>query len=204
MQDKPINKKIEEKILKYLDKNLKKYDLVMVHDYGHGLITKKMINILEKKSKFLSVNAQINAGNLGYNLVTKYNKAEYYCLDLDEARKALHDKHTPNENIPNLLLNKVVGKNIAVTMGAKGSLSKNKNRPIFHMPSFSNMTVDTMGAGDAYYILSAPVLHISKSIELSALIGNLAGAIKIGIPGHTKKINKSFFMETLNSFLKTE
>ena len=47
MQDKPINKTVENKISNYLNKNLKKYDLVIVHDYGHGLITKKLINILK-------------------------------------------------------------------------------------------------------------------------------------------------------------
>ena len=41
MYDKPIDRIIEKKIINYLDKNLKKYDLVIVHDYGHGLITKK-------------------------------------------------------------------------------------------------------------------------------------------------------------------
>ncbi len=72
------------------------------------------------------------------------------------------------------------------------------------MPAFSNIAVDTIGAGDAYYILSSLVLYLSKSIELSALAGNVAGAIKIGIPGLSKKITKNNFVNTLSTLLKTE
>ena len=57
---------------------------------------------------------------------------------------------------------------------------------------------------DFYYILSSLVLYLSKSIELSALAGNVAGAIKIGIPGLSKKIKKTNFVNTLKTFLKTE
>ena len=204
MYDKPIDRIIEKKIINYLDKNLKKYDLVIVHDYGHGLITKKMIDALESKSKFLCVNAQINAGNKGYNLITKYNGASYYCLDISEARMAVHDKYISNEEILDLLFSKTGGKNITVTMGAQGSLSRKRNNISYHMPAISNIAVDTIGAGDAYYILSSLFLYLSKSIELSALAGNVVGAIKIGIPGLSKKITKNNFINTLKTFLKTE
>ena len=204
MIDKPVDKSIEKKISNYLNKNLKKYDLVIVHDYGHGLITKKMIDILESKSKFLCVNAQINAGNKGYNLITKYNGASYYCLDIAEARMAVQDKYISNEKMLDLLFKKTGGKNITVTMGAKGSLSRKRNNTSYHMPAFSNIAIDTIGAGDAYYILSSLVLYLSKSTELAALAGNIAGSIKIGIPGLSKKIQKTNFVNTIKTFLKTK
>ena len=75
MNDNPINKFIENKIDKYLNKNLKNYDLVLVHDYGHGLLTKKIINTIQNKAKYLCINAQLNARKQGYNLITKYKKA---------------------------------------------------------------------------------------------------------------------------------
>ena len=49
-----------------------------------------------------------------------------------------------------LLFKKTGGKNITVTMGAKGSLSRKRNNTSYHMPAFSNIAVDTIGAGDAY------------------------------------------------------
>ncbi len=76
----------------------------------------------------------MNAGNKGYNLITKYQKAKYYCLDIDEARMAVHDKNCIDKEVPNLLMEKLNAINLAVTTGWNGSISTSKNKPIFHMP----------------------------------------------------------------------
>ena len=127
MDDHPINKTIENKIYKFLRTNLYKYDVVIVNDYGHGLFTKKIVNVLCSKSNFLAVNAQINAGNKRYNLISKYNKASYYCLTLDEARMAISDKHAKIGEIPKLILNITKGKHVVITLGSKGSIAYTKN-----------------------------------------------------------------------------
>ena len=54
-----------------------------------------------------------------------------------------------------------------------------------------------MSAGDSYYALSAPVLLLSNSIQLAALAGNLAGAIKVGVSGLDDTINKEVFLDKL-------
>ena len=41
--------------------------MVIVSDYGHGLISKKSAQIICKKSKYLAVNAQLNASNVGFH-----------------------------------------------------------------------------------------------------------------------------------------
>ena len=69
-----IDANLEKKILKYLENNLKKYDLVIVNDFGHGLLTKKIRN-LQKFSKYLALNCQTNSSNNGYNFITKYQRA---------------------------------------------------------------------------------------------------------------------------------
>ena len=37
--------------------------MVVVSDYGHGLISKKNAQLICKKSKYLALNAQVNAAN---------------------------------------------------------------------------------------------------------------------------------------------
>ncbi len=202
MKDDPLSKNNEKKIFNYLQHNLSKYDFVMVNDYGHGLLTKKIINIICKKSKFLAVNAQINAGNRGFNLITKYKGASYYCVDIDEARFALQDKYLKTNEIPSSILKMTKGKNITITMGHKGSVSHLTKNKTFYMPSFTNVVVDTMSAGDAYFALSSMLIYLSKSVELSAFVGNLGGAITVGVPGCVP-IEKSKFFETLNVLFKT-
>ena len=77
MKDDPISSIYEKKVINFLNKNLNKYDLVIVTDFGHGFISEKMINIIRKKSKFLCVNAQSNSANYGFNIISKYTKANY-------------------------------------------------------------------------------------------------------------------------------
>ena len=202
MDDRLISKEIENKIYKFLNNNLHKYDVVIVNDYGHGLFTKKIIDILCLKSNFLAVNAQINAGNKGYNLINKYKRASYYCLTLDEARMAISDKHANINDIPQRILNLTKGKFVTITLGSKGSISATKKKYSFSMPAFTKTTVDTMGAGDAYFAMSAPVLYLTKSIELTSLIGNIAGAIHVGIAGLKYPLNRLKLLQYCNTLLK--
>ncbi len=199
MNDEFIDKSIEDQILKYLDNNLADYDLVIVQDYGHGLITEQIISKLIDKAKFLAVNAQINSGNFGYNLITKYHGAAYYCLDLPEARMAVNSKYMDPETILQQLLDITKGQFVAMTMGKEGSISCNSSGDICHSPALENegKIVDTMSAGDSYYALSAPVLLLSNSIQLAALAGNVAGAMKVGVSGMHDLIDKKVFLDKL-------
>ena len=202
MEDNPISKKTEIKILKFLNKNIKKYDLVIVNDYGHGLLTKKIIEKICKKSKYLAVNVQINAGNQGYNLVTKYKKAKYYSLDIEEAKRVTNNKNMQPKEVPGDILKLTGGKNVALTMGAQGSIScNNRSKKLFYLPSFTNVIVDTMSAGDAYFVISSMMLYLSKSLKISSFIGNLAGAITVGVAGCVP-IDKSKFIQTINTHFK--
>ena len=106
MNDTPIKNSYENKILKLLNNKLGFYDIVLVNDYGHGLMTEKIRKLIERKSKFLSLNCQINAGNEGFNLITKYNKADNICIDLEEAKKAINMKYINIQKIPEELLRK--------------------------------------------------------------------------------------------------
>ena len=89
-----VDKKNEKKILNYLRKNIKKFDHVIVHDFGHGLFTNKIIKFVQNNSKFLSINTQTNSSNIGYNYITKYSKADYISIDEPEARLALQDNYS--------------------------------------------------------------------------------------------------------------
>lgn len=201
MNDNPINLKDENKIIKILKRDLKKYDMVIVNDYGHGLITPNIISVLEKNSKFLAVNAQINAGNQGYNLITKYKKADYYCIDLEEAKKAINIKNIDYKMVPNLISKKINGKYISITLGSNGSITKKKNGDCFQFPAFTNIIVDTMSAGDTYFVTSAMLIYLTKSIKLASFIGNLCGSMQVGLKGCVS-INKDILYQNINSFFK--
>ena len=51
MIDKPISNLDEKKLFSYLVNNLK-FDLVIVNDFGHNLLTPKTIKFIEKIQNF--------------------------------------------------------------------------------------------------------------------------------------------------------
>ena len=59
---------------------------MIVVDYGHGLLSHEAIGILSSGSKFLAVNAQANAGNLGYHTISMYPRADYVTMTEGEIR----------------------------------------------------------------------------------------------------------------------
>src|SRR5439155_20583299 len=74
------------------------YDAVVVTDFGHGAITPALIGQLNRK-EYVAVNAQTNAANVGFNLITKYPRADYIVIDEPEARLAACDRFGPIEAI---------------------------------------------------------------------------------------------------------
>ena len=60
----------------WVESKIAGYDAVIVNDFGHGMIDSRLVDIVCRKSKFLAVNAQTNSANRGFNLITKYPRAD--------------------------------------------------------------------------------------------------------------------------------
>ena len=94
-------------IEEWLSINLEKYDIVLVADFGHGLVRKKTAKLISDQAKFLCINVQTNSYNRGFNLITKYDSANFACVDGPEARLALADNVNSIENISSQILKKL-------------------------------------------------------------------------------------------------
>ena len=195
-----IDKQTEEKILNYLKKNIKKFDHVIAHDFGHGLLTKKIISYIQANSKFLSLNTQTNSTNIGYNYITKYSKANYIAIDEPEARLALQDNYSSINKLFYKLRKKIKFKSASITWGNHGTQVFD-GKKVYFAPALSGRPVDTLGAGDAYFAISSLCSKADNNGEIIAFIGNIAGALKIGYLGHRKYINKTELLNYAKSFL---
>ena len=201
MKDNPINGICEKKVINFLNKNLKRYDLVIVTDFGHGFISDKMIDNIRKKSKFLCVNAQSNSANYGFNLISKYKKMNYGCIDLPEAKLAIKNKFKNPEDIALAEIPKVIKSDtFALTLGKNGSLIRNKKK-IFSLEALNNNIIDTMGAGDAFFVITSLYVYKKFTIDEVALIGNCAGSLKVNILGHEKRIEKEDLLTMIKTIL---
>lgn len=194
-----------DKLINKLETNIKKYDLVILSDFGHGFFSKKLSDFLIKNSKYISINAQTNAGNRGYNLITKYRKASVICIDEPELRLALKNKNDPVSKIVPKLFKKINVKKIVVTRGKKGIEIFEKNNGklnVFNLPGFETNPIDTIGAGDAVFGIASLLSSVKCDIKIISFISNLIGAMTTRVLGHEKSIEKNEILKALEYSLK--
>ncbi len=193
---------ISQKVCKYLNKVLREYDLVIAADFGHGFITRDIVEVLCKRSKFLAVNTQTNSANMGFNLITKYKRADYVCIDEPEIRLAMQDKFQDLEGLIIKLRNTLHCSKIIVTRGHEGAMAYEKKKNIISVPIFSEKIVDRLGAGDAFLSVTAPVVLGNYPLEVAGFIGNAVGAMAVLIVGNKSPIEPVSLFKFIKTLLK--
>lgn len=172
-----------------LAEQIDKYDIVILCDFGHGLIDQEVIDIIEKNAKFLAVNCQTNSSNYGMNLITKYKRADIFALDQKELKLALSD-YTKTENECLVELSKHFGSQGWLTRGSAGALAVTKDGELLHCPAFTLKVKDTIGAGDAFFTLASIFAGVGAPIEVGNFMGNIAGALAANIVGNKTSVDK--------------
>ncbi|MAG02094.1 hypothetical protein CMI42_02050 [Candidatus Pacearchaeota archaeon] len=188
----------EEKIKKTIDQASSEFDLIIVADFGHGMITQGIIDQLSKFTGCLSINCQLNGGNMGYNFITKYNRADFVSLNDKEIRLPLQIKDpTKTESAIVELSKRLQGSRINTTLGKKGMVYYDTNN--FHrFPSFTLEPLDTIGSGDAVFCLTSLLVCKGIEPELIPFFGNCMGALSTRIFANRRNIDST----ELNRFVK--
>jgi rfaE bifunctional protein nucleotidyltransferase chain/domain len=178
-------------------------DVTVVTDFGHGLIGASAVDTLAASSRFLAVNTQSNSANMGYNLITKYPRADFVCIDAPEARLAVSDRLSSVGDIAQRLLADAIDTpRIIVTHGKHGCVAHERGGPVHSIPAFARKVVDTVGAGDAFFAIAAPLAAAGGDIDRIGFIGNVVGALKVEIVGHRRSIDKPSLVKALTGLLK--
>lgn len=174
---------------------LQEADVTAVTDFGHGFITRAMLHTLGKQP-FLAVNAQTNSANIGFNLITKYERADYVVVDEPEARLAAQDRDSSLEDIL-VRLSRGKYRKMVITRGNRGAVGWCEQYGYHESKAFTDKVVDTMGAGDAFFAVTAPMAKTGSIMDLLT-IGNAAGALKTQIVGHRTAVTKQRLIQFLN------
>jgi rfaE bifunctional protein nucleotidyltransferase chain/domain len=203
MNDEPLNSELQVEIDAAIAEKVGDYDVVICADFGHGLVGRSSIDILTSASQFLAVNTQSNSANLGYNLITKYPRADYICIDAPEARLAVSDRISTVGDIARRLLgDRVDCPKIIVTQGRHGCVTYERDGIVHTIPAFAKNVVDTVGAGDAFLSVTAPLVAAGGAIHQVGFIGNVVGALKVQIVGHRRSIDKPSLVKAITGLLK--
>ena len=189
MSEEIINGKVEAKIIAYLKKELPHYDMVVVNDYGQGLLTSKIIRLICRRARFLALNVQANSANFGFNVVTKYPRADFIVMDEQELRLATHDKFSDLAKLAKRIARKLDCQELVVTRGPYGSLGVAQKSGIAISPALSTTIVDRVGAGDAFFAIAGAAAAVGFDINLVSFLGNVASALKLQTVGNRTSID---------------
>ena len=203
MDDKLLNEKEEKIFEKLLLKEIKKHDCVIVSDYGHGLITKKLAKILCEKSKFISLNAQSNASNIGYHSIQKYKNVDCVVMNENELRHELRNKSDKINLLTKKLsqLNNI--ENLIITKGLDGAILYNsKKNKFYNCPAFASKVVDKVGAGDSMLSIISLLLNQKFDSVISLFLSSIAAAFTVEEMSNKVPISKVKLLKYLNHIVK--
>lgn len=202
MNDRPVSGRLEEEIVGWLEAEIPKYDLVLVSDFGHGLMTERIIRTVQRLAPRLAVNAQANAANMGFNMITKYEKPHFVCLDETEARLTMQDKFGEMEDVATGLFRRLGVECLVVTLGKRGAVGISRRDGLSLTPIFSTKIVDTVGAGDAVFSFVALCFASGCPLDLLTFIGNAVGALKVQIVCNKKSVEKHELFQFIGAMLQ--
>jgi rfaE bifunctional protein kinase chain/domain/rfaE bifunctional protein nucleotidyltransferase chain/domain len=177
-------------------------DVVIVTDYGHGMIGPEAVELLCTEAPFLAINTQVNAGNRGFNTVSKYSRADYICVSEQEIRLEVRNRLERLEDIVEKISKSMSCDNILITRGEKGSLVYNAKEGFSEIPAFRSHTVDRVGAGDAVFGLTSLCVAQNAPMEMVGYIGNVIGAQAVGTVGNREAIDRVQLEKSITHMLK--
>ena len=201
MDDSLLNKEQDKELCAHFRAQLSNYDLVVISDFGHGAISRYMIDILARNAPFLAVNTQSNAGNRGFNTITKYPRADYVSLAEHEIRLEMRDMEGRLFPMIRKLSQDMSSRHFVVTRGKKGCMLTDRQGSLFQVPSFPRNVVDRVGAGDNFFVMTSLLSAVDAPGELLGFAGNVVGSLAVSVMGNKKSIDKSSVMEYIQQLL---
>jgi rfaE bifunctional protein nucleotidyltransferase chain/domain len=198
LDDIPLDERTEKSFHARLTRELPRHDLVVVNDFGHGLMTPRLRAAVCASRKFLALNTQSNSANNGFNAVTKYSHADYVAIDELELRVAARDKYGAIPDLAAAIRRQLKAGQFLVSRGRLGSFVLS-SCGWHESPALALRIVDRMGAGDALFAVTSPCAFRRVPPDLLCFIGNCVGALAVEIVGNRDPIEPV----TLFKFIKT-
>jgi cytidyltransferase-like protein len=173
----------------YQAMNIEKEDLVIVADYGHGFINSVAREVIINRSNFLSVNAQANAGNRGYNTITKYPGMDLMCLNGAEFQLEIRNSKPDYKELIPSYMDRLDCQYAIVTLGGDGMLVFDRKGNFAKIPALGTKVVDKVGAGDSVLAMASVLGRIGAPVELMGMLASLVAAHEVSQLGHRSSMS---------------
>jgi D-beta-D-heptose 7-phosphate kinase / D-beta-D-heptose 1-phosphate adenosyltransferase len=176
--DSDINVKSENTILQTFNKICKNYDLVLLSDYGKGVLTFKLTRSLITIANKNGMKVLIDPKGLNYS---KYKDAYLLTPNKKEASEA-----TQIDIVDSKSLSKAIQKlkdqcnlNVSIVTLSDGGVAIYDEKLRIH-PTVAREVFDVTGAGDTILASLGYALSCGKNIDESVKFANLASGVVVG------------------------
>ncbi|WJW74601.1 PfkB family carbohydrate kinase [Thiohalobacter sp. IOR34] len=187
----------------WLAAHLQDFDAVVVPDFGNGFIDDGMVSALSGAAPFLAVNTQLNSGNRGYHVITRYPRADFVSLNEPELRMAASDRSGSIEALAERIAGTLGCRQLAVTRGTRGvAIWDGEAGRMHRVPALASRVVDRIGAGDAFLSLAGLAAAAGLPADLAAFIGSVAAALDVQIVCNRSAISPIELQKYVTTLLK--
>ena len=196
IRNEALDAKTEKRFLARLRQLIRWADVVVVMDFGHGLMTDPVRRLLEKQAKFLAVNCQTNSNNYGFNILNRrYRRADSFSLDQAEITLAVGRRRFDFEKELGSLRKQLRSRYAWLTRGGRETIGLTP-RSVCHCDPFERNVVDTVGAGDAFCAIASLAAAQGLPIEEATFLGQLAGAQAVRVRGNAEPVRKATLLKS--------
>jgi cytidyltransferase-like protein len=183
---------LQKALLGRIAGHINNYDLVLVMDFGHGVLEDVVRNYVQEKAPFLAVNCQTNSNNHGFNIINRrYRRADVFTLDQTELNLAVGRRELDYGRELTALATHLGSSYAWLTRGATETLGRNCVKEISSCAPFERSVVDTLGAGDAFCAVASLAATSRVPLNVATFMGQLAGAQAVKIVGNSEPIRKA-------------
>jgi len=193
-----IKQKSEDRIDSYIRNNIKKFDAVIIEDYGKGLITPSVvINVVSSaraNKKIVTVDPKEEHFDYykGVTAITPNRKETENAIrnikikNVYNNLRIVSDKLNTEQDI-NIagagLVDCLNIESILITLGDKGMRLFEKGKKPYHIDTVAQEVFDVSGAGDTVIAAFTLALACGATMQEAASIANFAAGIVVGRSG---------------------
>ena len=201
LNDDFLYKENSKNLYNYFNKIQKKSDLLIISDYGHGLLNKEFISKIKKVKKFIAVNVQVNSSNIGYHSLKNFSGVDCVIINENELRYEMRSKKEKIEFLMKKLIKEMKIKNLVVTRGSSGVAMVTRNNNFYYCEAYAGKIVDKVGTGDAMIAILSLLLYSGVDKKLSLFIASLCASQKIGVIGNKESIKKDILLKEIEHLI---
>lgn len=195
-----------KKATAFIEKTLPKVDVVVVEDYGKGMVTPELLTRVLKEAKRLDKPVLVDPKEKHFSY---YRGVTAITPNRKEALSAcgvLEGGETPSlQEVGRKLLKQFACQAVLITLGEEGMILFEKDGAVTEIPTAAQEVYDVSGAGDTVIAVFAMALAAQATMKEAAVLANLAAGIvvgKLGTATVTPEELKASFSSQPNSVTK--